>query len=70
MRHRRPTIWPAVTEPDGTSIRDAVLIGPSFDQPRGTQYPSNASHVVSSIDWSHFVADTYPYSPATTSRAG
>ena len=42
----------------GRSIRVIVLTGASFDQPRGTQYASNASHVVSSISVTHFVADT------------
>src|SRR5256885_666730 len=32
----------------GTSIREAVLIGPSFAHPSGTQYASNACSVVSS----------------------
>ena len=34
-------------------------IGPSADQPRRTQYASNASHVVISISLIHFVAETY-----------
>ena len=43
---------------EGLSIRDSVTIGPSFAQPNGTQYASNASRVVSSISESHLVADT------------
>ena len=39
-------------------MRDWVLIGPSLAQPRGIQYPSKASQVVSSISVSHLVADT------------
>lgn len=42
----------------GISIRDWVRIGASFAQPRGTQYPSTASRVVSSIERSHLVAET------------
>src|SRR5690348_2928853 len=54
----------------GTSMREAVLIGPSLDQPSGTQYASKAWSVVSSMLVSHFVADTYPYRPGTIRRAG
>ena len=42
----------------GTSMRDAILIGPSLDHPRGTQKPSNPSQVVRVTLRSHFVADT------------
>ena len=42
----------------GTSMREAVLIGPSLDHPRGIQKPSTSSHVVSWMASSHFVADT------------
>ncbi len=60
--HATPATWttPARTdEPErGTSIRDWVRIGASFAQPRGTQYASKASSVVSSSSASHFVAET------------
>ena len=52
----RPAATPA--PPGGVSIRDCVRIGASFDQPRGTQYASNDSSVVSSSSASHLVADT------------
>src|SRR5829696_5352827 len=41
------------------SIRDWVLIGPSFDQVRWIQYASKFQ-LVSSISVSHLVAETYP----------
>src|SRR5262245_12681050 len=53
------TVPAGTLEPDrGTSIRDWVRIGACLAQPRGTQYASNASRVVSSMSASHFVADT------------
>jgi hypothetical protein len=41
------------------SIRDWVLMGPSFDQVRWIQYASKFQ-LVSSISVSHLVAETYP----------
>ena len=37
---------------------DSRYTGPSFDQPRGTQYPSKSSHRVSSMSVTHLVAET------------
>ena len=54
----------------GTSILDSVLIGACCDQPRCTQYALAAANVVTSMSVTHLVADTYPYSPGTTIRAG
>src|ERR671913_2048096 len=51
------------------SIRDWVLMGPSFDQVRWIQYASKFQ-LVSSISVSHLVAETYPYRPGMTSRTG
>src|SRR6201996_2711965 len=64
--------FPGFTEAPsvGTSIRDSVLIGPIADQPRGTQYPCAAANVVTSMSTTHLQADTYPYRPGTTRRAG
>ena len=42
----------------GTSMREAVFIGPSLDQPRSIQYPLNASQVVRLISSIHLVAET------------
>src|SRR5437763_13093069 len=49
---------PAGTPELGTSMRDCVRIGAFLDHPRGTQYASKASSVVSSSYASHLVADT------------
>ena len=54
----------------GVSIRDSVLIGACCAQPRGIQYALKSAKLVSSSSVSHFVADTYPYSPGTTTRTG
>ena len=54
----------------GTSIRDSVLIGPRADQPSLVQYASALSNRVSSRSVNHFVAETNPYRPGTTSLAG
>ena len=64
--------FPAFTDAPsvGTSMRDSVLIGPIADQPRGTQYPCAAANVVTSRSTTHLHADTYPYRPGTTRRAG
>src|SRR5690606_36069488 len=66
-----------VTGPDGTpapargvSTRDASLIGPRSDQPRVDQYATSSANVVTLSSVTHLVADTYPYRPGTTRRAG
>ncbi|CAB4907577.1 unannotated protein [freshwater metagenome] len=51
-------------------MRAAVLIGPSTPQPRSVQYAVTLSNRVISMSVTHLVAETYPYSPGTTSRAG
>ena len=54
----------------GTSMRDCVLTGPSGDQPRSVQYDVASANRVTFRSVTHFVADTYPYSPGTTMRTG
>src|SRR5690606_13460305 len=44
----------------GRSMRDWVLIGARGAHPRGTQYASKSSKVLSSSSASHLVAETYP----------
>src|SRR5215213_7268184 len=63
---------PALTDAPclGTSIRDWVSTGALAAQPRGTQNAWNWSNLVSSSSVSHFVAETYPYSPGMINRAG
>ena len=39
-------------------MRDAVLIGPSADQPRSVQYALKSSNRVTSMSVTHLVADT------------
>src|ERR1700722_19042560 len=59
-----------VLVPFGTSMRDSVLIGACCDQPRCAQEENSEAQVVSFRSVTHLVADTYPYSPGTTIRAG
>ena len=62
---------PALILPSlGTSILEAIFMGAFLDQPRGIQYPLFPSHVQISILLIHLTAETYPYKPATTKRAG
>ena len=61
-----PIFWPSF----GTSMRDSVLIGPRSDQPSLVQYASVLSKRVNSRSTTHLVAETKPYRPGTTSRAG
>ena len=50
----------ALPRPLGVSMRAIVLIGPSADQSRSTQYWSKSANVVSSISVSHLVAERKP----------
>src|SRR6478736_4932129 len=44
--------------PSGTSIREAILTGPSSDQPRSVQYAEMSANFVTFISTTHLHAET------------